>query len=60
VRALLDGAEYLPATWKDRALLRHRRALVFADGVATAGGTRLQLHSELGLVMEKADAEPTA
>lgn len=60
VRALLDGAEYLPAAWKDRPLLRHRRALAFSDGVATIGDTRLRLDSELGLVIGKADAEPSA
>jgi hypothetical protein len=60
VRALLDGGEYLPEAWKDRPLLRHRRALVFTGGLATVGGDRLRLHPELGLVIEKADAGTAA
>lgn len=60
VRSLLAGAEYLPVGWKDRPLLRHRRALVFTDGIAIVGGDRLLLHPELGLVIERANAEPIA
>lgn len=60
VYALLNGTGYLPAGWTDRPLLRHRRALVFTDGVAVVGGDRLLLHPELGLVIEKAHGEPAA
>lgn len=60
VRALMENADYLPATWKDRPLLRHRRALVFTDGVAMVGAERLLLHPELGLVIDKARAQPAA
>ena len=60
VRALLNRAEYLPAGWKDRPLLHHRRAIVFTDGVAIVGGDRLLLHPELGLVIQKADVESAA
>lgn len=57
VRALLDDAEYMPAAWKERPVLRHRRALIFTDGIAAVGDTRLRLHPELGLVIEKAHEE---
>lgn len=60
VRALLDDAEYMPARWKDLPLLRHRRALIFTDGVVLVSGDCLRLHPELGLVIEKVHAEPTA
>jgi hypothetical protein len=59
VRVLVAGAEYLPVRWKERPLLRHRRALVFTDGVVIVGGDRLLLDQELGLVIEKANAGPT-
>ena len=41
----------LPAAWKDKPLLRHRRALIFTDGVAI-GGRNVSSHAELGLVIE--------
>ncbi|MGE0451200.1 MAG: CRISPR-associated helicase Cas3' [Vicinamibacterales bacterium] len=58
VRALLDGPEHRPDGWQESPLLRHRRAVVFTDSVATVGRDRLRLDSELGLVIEKADREP--
>lgn len=58
VSLLLKGDTYQPAGWKDLPLLRHRRALIFTDGVAIVGGDRLRLHPELGLVFEKANATP--
>lgn len=48
VEALL--AQECPPSWKTSALLRHRRPVVFEDGVAEVGGQLLQLDPELGLV----------
>jgi hypothetical protein len=51
VAALLDDERHMPAAWKDQALLRHRRAVVFTDRVAAVAGVRLELNPELGLVI---------
>jgi CRISPR-associated endonuclease/helicase Cas3 len=52
VAALLRDVTYMPKTWKERALLRYRRAVVFTERVATVAGVRLELNPELGLVIE--------
>ena len=50
-------AEPAPAAWKQVAQLRHARALTFdADGRATAQGTAIELHPELGLVLTPQEA----
>ncbi len=52
VRELLRDASYQPKTWAESALLRYRRAVVFENGVALVGTTRLTLDPELGLLLE--------
>jgi CRISPR-associated endonuclease/helicase Cas3 len=41
----------VPPGWQERALLRHRRAVVFTERVAIVAGVRLELHPELGLII---------
>ncbi len=53
VRSLLDGASYHPAAWRESALLRYRRCVVFEGGEARVGDHRLRLDPELGLVIER-------
>lgn len=55
VPELLADQTYLPERWQVRALLRHRRAVVFTDCVATVAGIRLELDPEIGLTI----ASPT-
>ena len=57
VHELLGNSDYLPESWQDRALLRHRRAVVFEDRTATVGGIRLELHPELGLAIGRSRSE---
>ena len=40
-----------PQGGRSERLLRHCRAVVFTDNVAMVGGTRLELHPELGLLI---------
>ena len=53
VRALLD--EPPPAAWREQALLRHRRPVIFENGSAQVAGHTLTLDPELGLVIERND-----
>lgn len=54
--------EPVPKGWKDSPALRHARLAVFADGTIEAGGRRLALDPELGLVTstEVLGARPSA
>jgi CRISPR-associated endonuclease/helicase Cas3 len=60
VGTLLRDPAFSPDTWRERALLRHCRAVVFHDSVAAVGGTRLELHPDLGLLIgSAADGDAT-
>lgn len=45
-----------PSGWKENALLRHRRAVLFANRAVSIAGFRLTLDDELGLVIEREGA----
>jgi len=47
----------VPPGWQERALLRHRRAVVFTERVATVAGVRLELDPELGLIIGRPSSE---
>ncbi len=49
VHGILADVSLRPAEWGDDALLRHRCRVVFTDGVALVGDSRLELDPELGL-----------
>jgi CRISPR-associated endonuclease/helicase Cas3 len=60
VGTLLGDPAFSPNAWQERALLRHCRAVVFHDSVAAVGGTRLELHPDLGLLIgSAADGDAT-
>jgi CRISPR-associated endonuclease/helicase Cas3 len=60
VGTLLTGPAFSPIAWQKRPLLRHCRAVVFHDSVAAVGGTRLELHPQLGLLIgSAADGDAT-
>ncbi len=46
-----DNAENRPTCWKDSALLRHRRLVLFENGEAQVGNETLRLDAHLGLVL---------
>lgn len=52
VRLLLADTSYLPDAWRESAVLRHRRVVMFTNGEALVGDTRMRLHPELGLILE--------
>ncbi|MDP3277361.1 MAG: CRISPR-associated helicase Cas3' [Deltaproteobacteria bacterium] len=54
VSKLLHDASAAPEPWKRNALLRFRRVVAFADGVAVVGSTRLVLDPVLGLCLSNA------
>lgn len=51
VQALQADRASAPQAWKDSALLRYRRLVVFEAGRARVGNTELELDPELGLVI---------
>jgi CRISPR-associated endonuclease/helicase Cas3 len=48
------ASSHTPESWQKNGLLKYRRCVVFEDGVAVVGGTRLALHPELGLQLSRA------
>jgi len=60
VSSLLADASYEPPGWRDSALLRYRRAVVFESGVAMVGDLTLTLDRELGLCVERTQKSKTA
>jgi len=47
----------VPAGWKKSPVLRHSRPLIFENNLVAVNGYRLRLDRELGLIIEKEEAE---
>jgi CRISPR-associated endonuclease/helicase Cas3 len=59
VAALFADDSYRPHRWQEQALLRYHRAVMFTDRVATVAGIRLELDTDLGLVVGSAPTSGT-